>query len=154
MSRRHQSAEAKRSKRGLVAELPISPLIDVVFLLLFYFLVSATIEKQETDISFNLPGMIKQAEPVEIPDEQIVQVREDGQAIVNDYPYDNPTALRYRDLETMLHRFRQASEANLVEARITIAPNDKTPHEMVVKVMEACSHAGIESVTFAFAAGR
>ena len=59
--------------------------------------------------------MIKQAEPVEIPDEQIVQVREDGQAIVNDYPYDNPTALRYRDLETMLPRFRQASEANLVK---------------------------------------
>ena len=98
MSRRHHSAEAKRSKRGLAAELPISPLIDVVFLLLFYFLVCATIEKQETDISFNLPGMIKQAEPVEIPNEQIVQVREDGQAIVNDYPYDNPTA-RYRDLK-------------------------------------------------------
>ena len=54
----------------------------------------------------------------------------------------------------MLPRFRQASEANLVEARITIATNDKTPHEMVVKVMDACSHAGIESVTFAFAAGR
>ena len=54
----------------------------------------------------------------------------------------------------MLHRFRQASEVKLLVARITIAPNDKTPHEMVVKVMDACSHAGIESVNFAFAAGR
>ena len=154
MSWHRQTAKAKRSKVGLVAELPISPLIDVVFLLLFYFLVSATVEKQETDISFNLPGTIKQDEPLEMPDEQIVQLREDGQVIVNDYPYDSPSLLRYRDLETMLHRFRQASEAILVEARITIAPNDKTPHEMVVKVMDACSHAGIESVTFAFAAGR
>ena len=154
MSWHRQTAKAKRSKVGLVAELPISPLIDVVFLLLFYFLVSATIEKQETDISFNLPGTIKQDERLEMPDEQIVQLREDGRVIMNDYPYDSPSALRYRDLETMLHRFQQASEANLVEARITIAPNDKTPHEMVVKVMDACSHAGIESVTFAFAAGR
>ena len=91
---------------------------------------------------------------MEMHDGQIVQVREDGQAIVNDYPNDNPTALRCQNLETMLHRFRQASEANLVEVRITIAPNDKTPHEVVVKVMDACSHAGIENVTFAFAAGR
>jgi len=154
MSKGHNSGKSKRSKRGIVAELPISPLIDVVFLLLFYFLVSATIEKQETDISFTLPGAIKQSEPLEMPDEQVVQVMEDGQAMVNDYPYDNPAATRYRELETMLHRYRQASEANLVEPRITIAPNDKTPHEMVVKVMDACSHAGIESVTFAFAAGR
>lgn len=154
MSKRSHPGKSDRSKRGLVAELPISPLIDVVFLLLFYFLVSATIEKQETDISFTLPGAIKQSEPLEMPDEQVVQVMEDGQALVNDYPYDNPAALRYQELETMLHRFRQASEANLVEPRITIAPNDKTPHEMVVKVMDACSHAGIESVTFAFAAGR
>ena len=137
MSWHRQTAKAKRSKVGLVAELPISPLIDVVFLLLFYFLVSATVEKQETDISFNLPGTIKQNEPLEMPDEQIVQLREDGQVIVNDYPYDSPSALLYRDLETRLHRFRQASEANLVEARITIAPNDKMPHEMVAKVMDA-----------------
>ena len=149
-----RSGDRKRAKRGLVAELPISPLIDVVFLLLFYFLVSATIEKQETDISFNLPGTIKQSEPLEMPDEQVVQVMEDGQAVVNDYSYDSPAALRYRELETMLRRFRQSSEANLVEPRITIAPNDKTPHEMVVKVMDACSHAGIESVTFAFASIR
>ena len=154
MSRSRSSGKSKLGKRGLVAELPISPLIDVVFLLLFYFLVSATIEKQETDISFNLPGAIEQAEPLEMPDEQIVQIKEDGQAIVNDYPYDNPSALRYRDLETMLHRFRQASEANLVEARITIAPREKTPYEMVVKVMDACSQARIENLTFAFAAGR
>jgi len=46
----------------------------------------------------------------------------------------------------MLNRFREASESNLVEARITLAPDDKTAHEMVVKVMDACSHAGIESV--------
>ena len=91
---------------------------------------------------------------MEMPDEQIVQLREGGQAIVDDYPYASPSALRYRDLETRLHRFRQANEANLVEARITMAPNGKTPNEMVVKVMDACSHAGIESVTFAFAAGR
>ncbi len=131
-------------------ELPIAPMIDVVFLLLFYFMVSSTIQKQEADISFSLPGRIQQEAPIEMPDEQVVRIAANGQALVNDYAYDSPEKLRYGQLETMLKRFREASESNLVEARITIAPQDDTRHEMVVKVMDACSHAGIESVTFAF----
>ena len=146
----------RSSKRGIrvrigILELPIAPMIDVVFLLLFYFMVSATLQKQEADISFSLPGRIQQDEAIEIPDEQIVQILANGQALVNDYLYDSPEVPRYWQLETMLNRFREASESNLVEARITLAPDDKTAHEMVVKVMDACSHAGIESVTFAFA---
>ncbi len=146
----------RSSKRGMrvrigILELPIAPMIDVVFLLLLYFMVSATLQKQEADISFSLPGRIQQDEAIEMPDEQIVQILANGQALVNDYPYDSPEAPRYWQLETMLNRFREASESNLVEARITLAPEDKTAHEMVVKVMDACSHAGIESVTFAFA---
>ena len=86
-----------------------------------------------------------------MPDEQIVQILANGQALVNDYPYDSPEAPRYWQLETMLNRFWEASESNLVEARITLAPDDKAAHEMVVKAMDACSHAGIESVTFTFA---
>lgn len=150
MNIKRSSKGGKRVRIGIL-ELPIAPMIDVVFLLLFYFMVSATLQKQEADISFSLPGRIKQDEAIEMPDEQIVQILANGQALVNDYPYDSPETPRYWQLETMLNRFREASESNLVEARITLAPDDKTAHEMVVKVMDACSHAGIESVTFAFA---
>ena len=147
----------KGGKRGKVrfgnVELPIAPMIDVVFLLLFYFMVSATIQKQEVDISFSLPGRVQQDAPIEMPDEQIVRIMADGQALVNDYAYDSPDLPRYYQLETMLNRFREASESNQVEARITIAPVDTARHEMVLKVMDACSHAGIESVTFAFGRG-
>ena len=70
-------------------------MIDVVFLLLLYFMVSATLQKQEADISFSLPGRIQQDEAIEMPDEQIVQILANGQALVNDYPYDSPEAPRY-----------------------------------------------------------
>ncbi len=142
-------AKSKRVRIGNL-ELPIAPMIDIVFLLLFYFLVSATLEKQEADISFSLPGRIEQDAPLDIPDEQIIRVLADGQAVVNDFAYDEPSAPRFRELETMLRRFRESSESNQVEARITIAPENDTAHSMVVKVMDACSHAGIEAVTFAF----
>ena len=87
-----------RGKRGKLRfgsiELPIAPMIDVVFLLLFYFMVSATIQKQEVDISFSLPGRVEQDTPIEMPDEQIVRVLADGQALVNDYAYDSPRSQR------------------------------------------------------------
>ena len=149
MSVKAGTAKGKRKRIGNL-ELPITPMIDIVFLLLFYFLVSATIQKQEADISFSLPGRIQQDTPIEMPDEQVIQIRADGQAIVNDFAYDGPADARYVQLEKMLHRFREASASNLVDARITIAPDDQTAHAMIVKVMNACSHAGIDSVTFAF----
>jgi len=128
---------------------PIAPMIDVVFLLLIYFMVASTLEKQEADLSFQRPGSVEQDEPLDLPDEQIIAIREDGQVMVNDYPYDSPELERYQELAAMLTRFREASTANKVEAIVTISPAESVPHAQIVKVMDACSLAGIEAVNFA-----
>ena len=128
---------------------PIAPMIDVIFLLLIYFMVSSTLERQEADLSFQLPGTVEQEAPLDLPDEQIIEIRENGQVIVNEYPYDSPDALHLGELTTMLTRFREASAANKVEAVVTIAPADTVPHRQIVKVMDACALAEIEGVNFA-----
>ena len=127
----------------------IAPMIDCVFLMLIYFMVSATLQRQEADISFQLPGVVEQSEPLEMPDEQIIEIRADGQVVVNEYPYDSPGARRYDQLACMLVRFRQTSDANRTEAIVTIAPEDEALHQMIVRVMDACTRAGIENVNFA-----
>ena len=128
---------------------PIAPMIDVVFLLLIYFMVASTLEQQEADLSFQLPGTVEQTEPLDLPDEQIIEIRPDGQVVVNDYPYDAPEVSQLNELASMLSRFREASSANKVEAIVTISPADAVPHAQIVKVMDACSLAGIEAVNFA-----
>lgn len=127
----------------------IAPMIDVVFLLLIYFMVASTMEQQEADLSFQLPGSVEQEEPLDLPDEQIIEIRDDGQVVVNDYPYDAPEAQRYQELAAMLTRFREASSANKVEAIVTISPAESVSHAQIVKVMDACSLAGIDAVNFA-----
>jgi biopolymer transport protein ExbD len=129
--------------------IPIAPMIDVVFLLLIYFMVSASLARQEADLSFQLPGVVEQAVPLELPDEQIIEIRADGQVVVNDHPYDRPQAQQLDQLAKMLNRFHQACQANQVEALVTIAPVDCVAHREIVKVMDACSRAGIEAVNFA-----
>ena len=133
--------------------IPIAPMIDVVFLLLIYFMVSSTLQRQEADLSFQLPGSVEQEEPLDLPDEQIIEIRQDGQVIVNDYPYDSPEEARYMELAAMLTRFRETSAANKVDAIVTISPDETVPHAQIVKVMDACSIAEIEAVNFALGDG-
>ncbi len=130
-------------------QIQIAPMIDCVFLLLIYFMVSATLEKQEADLSFQLPGTVEQTEAVEMPDEQIIEIDDTGQVIVNDYTYDSPESRRFIELAAMLTRFKEASNANKTDAIVTISPADLTSHETIVKVMDACSVADIDSVNFA-----
>ncbi|WP_309400769.1 ExbD/TolR family protein [Cerasicoccus maritimus] len=142
-------AQLKKKPEEKVS-IPIAPMIDCVFLLLIYFMVAATLQKQEADISFQLPGTVEQTEPLEMPDEQIIEVSDEGQVVVNDYAYDSPEASRFMELASMLSRFKQASDANQVEALVTIAPADGANHQTIVKVMDAVSLAGIKGVNFSF----
>lgn len=137
----------KRPAPGAVFQ--IAPMIDVVFLLLIYFMVSATLQKQEADIAFELPATVEQDEPLDLPDEQIIEIDPSGQVIVNEYRYDAPDASRLVELAAMLTRFKQASAAAKVDAMVTIAPADAVPHQIVVRVMDACAAAGIKNVNFA-----
>ena len=130
-------------------EIPIAPLIDAVFLLLIYFMVTSSLEKQEADISFELPGTVEQEEPVELPDEQIIEIREDGQIVVNEYNYDAPGANRLIQLQAMLTRLQEASVANKTTTQVTISPDQKAKHSSIIRVMDAVSAAGIAGVNFA-----
>ncbi|QYY34444.1 biopolymer transporter ExbD [Ruficoccus sp. ZRK36] len=129
--------------------IPLAPMIDCVFLLLIFFMVSTTLEEQEADLSFELPGTVETMAPLDIPDEQVIEIRDDGQAVVNDYAYDRPASTHYTELAVMLGRYQAACTSTHSEARVTLAPADGTPHQAVVKVMDACARAGVHDVQFA-----
>lgn len=133
------------------AEIAIAPMIDCVFLLLIYFIMTSSLKKQEADLSFQLPGVVEQSEPIEMPDEQWIEIQSDGQVVVNAYPLgkaDSSDGLF--PLVGMLIRFRETSDANQTEAAVTLVPAGDVPHQWVVRVMDACSKSGIERVNFSF----
>ena len=138
-----------RHQTVVKAEVDMTPMIDCVFLLLVFFMVSSTFNKQEADISFALPGTADQSESVEIPDEQIIQITEAGNVFLNDLEYDKPTDPDMPELVKTLILFRQTAEANKVPAMITIAPEDDVKQQRVVDVLNACTAAKIANVTFA-----
>ena len=131
--------------------LSVSALIDMVFLLLVYFMVSASLVKSEGDLGLRLPGMVQQAVSVDMPDEQIVEVRATGRVFLNGREFGSVDVPDLPELTETLGRYRLASDASGNKALVTVWAEDETKHQRVIDVMNACAGAGIEDVTFASA---
>jgi biopolymer transport protein ExbD len=130
-------------------KMDMTPMIDCVFLLLVFFMVGSTLHKQEADISFSLPGVADQSEPVQIPDEQIIEIYADGSVVLNDLVFDKPTDSALPELIETLKRFKATADANKTESMITIAPAPAVKQQRVVDVLNACAEAKIKNVSFA-----
>ena len=127
----------------------MGPMIDMVFLLLVFFMVTAKPIKQESDLGLGLPGAVSQEESVDIPDEQRIVITENGQIILNDLNLDSPGSRDLPELLATLKRFKEAADRNKGKALVTLAPDDATPHQRVVDVQSVCALAELTNVTFA-----
>lgn len=133
-------------------ELQIAPMIDVCFLLLFFYILTSKPVKPESDMSMSLPGTVSQDQAVDLPDEQRVAILANGQVVLNEQPLDSATSAELPALLATLKRFKEASEANKTQALITVDADDQTPHQRIVDVLSVCATAGIKGVTFAASA--
>lgn len=129
-------------------DLDMAPLIDMTFLLLIYFICTCTLVTPEADLSIRLPGMIAQSTTVEMPDEQMIEVRKDGVVYLNDRTFDSATSSDLPELVKTLTRYRMSTEASGNKALITIMADGETPHQRVVDVMNACAAAKLKDVSF------
>jgi biopolymer transport protein ExbD len=128
-------------------ELQIAPLIDVVFLLLIYFMVTASLVKKEADISFMLPARVDQSESIEMPIEVAIEIASEGDVVVEGmiFPRDD------HDLDTLITRlmeFREAAESSGSELIVNILPAEEVLHGRIVDVMSACAAAEVRNTSF------
>lgn len=129
-------------------EMSVAPLIDMTFLLLIYFICTCSLITPEADLGIRLPGMLTQAVTVDMPDEQMIEIRKTGKVYLNSREFDKPTSQALPELTATLLRYKAASDASKNEAMITIWADDDTPHQRVVDVMNACATAKIKNMSF------
>ncbi len=132
-------------------EMQMAPLIDVVFLLLIFFMVTSSLQKFETDLGIRLPGRVQQSEQLVMPDEQIVEILADGRVMMNNQFFDSPEAREMPQLMELLRRFRQASELANVRALLTVQAHGQSHHEQLMDVLNAAAGAGITFVSVGMA---
>ncbi|MEI6148370.1 MAG: biopolymer transporter ExbD [bacterium] len=134
-----------RSSHVEEAHIDLTPMIDTVMFLLIFFMVSTRLGQTETDLGITLPGMMEASGPVDMPDEQIIEVDAKGTVVLNGTVYEGKEML---ELVQTLGRYRVSSQASGNKYMITIQAEDGANYERVIDVMNACAGAGIKDVTF------
>ncbi|GIX29602.1 MAG: biopolymer transporter ExbD [Porticoccaceae bacterium] len=128
-----------RRRRRRDGEVNLTPLIDVVFLLLIFFMVSTTFTR-ETRLELQLPEAQGEAPP---PQEQGVEIRvaRDGSYAVNG------KALVNRRVETLVEALRRESLGP--DEPVLIVADGEAPHRAVVAAMDAAGRAGLTRLRIA-----
>jgi biopolymer transport protein ExbD len=128
-------------------ELPsfqIAPMIDVVFLLLCFFITSQIFSQWETSIDVQLPTAQSSHAADRLPGEIIVNVTRDGSTVVNQQTLDEA------GLEALLGRIVRLFPGQPVLIRADKA----TAYEHIIRVLDLCRRVDIWNVSFATAVSR
>lgn len=129
-----------RTKRDTDLELNMTPLIDVVFLLLIFFMVSTTFQR-ESEITIELPEA--SGDIAEIKKKVIeVSVDNEGRYFVN------KRRLKDSNIETLKNAIA-IIQGDTKEPKLIISADKMTTHESVVKVMDAARQLGLVHLIFA-----
>ncbi len=128
-------------------ELQIAPLIDVVFLLLIYFMVTAALIKKEGDISFMLPANIAADDMVEIPVEVLIEITNDGSVQVEGMRFSRDDKA-LDDLVLQIQGLKQIAASQRSPFFVNILPHQNALHRRIIDVMDACAAAGVKSLSF------
>ena len=125
------------------SELQIAPLIDVVFLLLVYFMVTASLIKREADLPFQLPVPIVKHLMPDHALEVLVEISEPGHISIEGTVYSDPL-----DLAQQLAVLKTVAEASGNQLVVSVLPADKTQHGSIIPVMDACALAEVDNLSF------
>ena len=128
----------KRPRRvGQAVAVELTPLIDVVFLLLIFFMASTTFLR-ETELAVELP----QANAGNVPSPAAVEVRVDaaGRYAVNG------VVLPDGEIDTLRRALAEQSDAG---REVVVAADARTPHEAVVRVLDAAGRSGLTNIRIA-----
>lgn len=126
-----------RERVGLM----MTPLIDVVFLLIIFFLVSSHLARQEVQLELELPTADSGREPREDNRPRVtINVLPEGKILLGSVEVDGPQLARRLKVET--DRGGQDLEVRIRSAR-------RVPYRLIEPILVACSKAGAWNVTFA-----
>ena len=129
-----------RHVHGDEPELNLTPLIDVVFILLIFFMVSTTFQR-ESEIKIELPEA--SSDPVEEKKDVLeIVIDADGHYFIDEQQVVNT------ELETLkkaIEKFR----GDQTEIPVVIRADRATPYEAVVRAMDATSQLGLVQMSLA-----
>lgn len=128
----------------------IAPMIDVVFVIMLFFMVMAGAVKVERELKSALPGIAPSTPTDEqvMPDEIMVGVEESGAVTLNDEELDPPDNKALPNFTSSLMRLKQEADNRGAKVLVTIQAEEQAKYERVIDVLNSLAKAKVANVTF------
>ncbi|MEZ5560746.1 MAG: biopolymer transporter ExbD [Pseudomonadales bacterium] len=128
-----------RRRRREDAGVDLTPLIDVVFLLLIFFMVSTTFIR-ETQLKIDLPEASGELQEI---DQDVVEITVDrrGDYAVNDRLLVNA------ELQTLIRALQEVIDEHGPATRVVITADANAAHQAVVRAMDAAGKVGLTRIS-------
>lgn len=121
----------------------IAPMVDVVFVLMLFFMACAGAQTVELELNIKLPagsgpGTV-QVTPI------IIDISSDGLVSMNNQAYGQPTD---RNLQTLRDWLKNAIETFGDKDPVIIRPSPDAKHERIIDVLNAAAFAKVKNLSF------
>lgn len=123
-------------QRSEDATINLTPMIDVVFLLVIFFMVGSKFSEAESRIQVNVPSIGDLRSITRAPDERIVAVAVDGTVTLGDVPMT---------LSELTETLRQERE-NYPGLKVAVRGEAEGSLQQTVEVLHAVTRSGVEQV--------
>ncbi|MDZ4742280.1 MAG: biopolymer transporter ExbD [Verrucomicrobiota bacterium] len=126
--------------------LQIAPMVDVVFVLLLFFMASANLQQKEQELGVSLPRIPKngaaQDTTVSLPIN--LDIDENGVVFWNNLPLQN----KEEDMSELRSRLNEIMSRYGPGQTVVITPSPMTQHGVIAKVLSTCTAAGVKNLCF------
>lgn len=130
----------RNSEAPSLGLIDITPLVDIMFTLIIFFLATTTFEREELDLKVNLPEAAKEATLGEAPKALVINVREDGS-----YHMSN----RQMTLANLQQAITAARKEQL-GTKVLVRGDQRALHGHVAAAVLAAKRAGISEANIGY----
>jgi biopolymer transport protein ExbD len=132
-------AVSSNSGGGPMSEINVTPLVDVMLVLLIIFMITAPLLSHTVRIDLPQPN-INTPPPENPPDPIRLSIKQDGSLYMNDVPVSEP------DLKLQLEVYAAKPKDKQPEVQIEAA--DNAEYEIVARVLADAKSVGMEKIGF------
>ena len=123
----------------------IAPMVDVVFVLMLFFMACAGQQVNEKELNISLPSGAPASANSTPKTPILIDISAEGQVTMNNQSFGTPTDKNLTPLRDWL---KNAIEQFGGEDPVIIRPNPETRHERIIDVLNAASAAGVKNLSF------
>jgi biopolymer transport protein ExbD len=121
----------------------IAPMVDVVFVLMLFFMACAGSQQVEKELNVNLPAGAASGTSTKTP--IIIDISSDGLVSINNQSYGQPSD---KNLSALYDWLKNTIETFGSEDPVIIRPSPDARHERIIQVLNAAAKAQVKNLSF------